>query len=350
MSYGDIRLGVVGVAGRGGTHAENAAELGAQVVAGADIDPDALARFADRYGAETHEDHEAMLDAENLDAVVVGAPNKFHEPAAVAALERDVPVLVEKPLAHTLASAERVAAAADASSAFCTVGFQNRFLNTAKALKAHVDDGRLGDIVHAEVNFARQRGFPGGGWWLDPEVGGGGALIDLGVHVLDLALYFMDFPEIVEAFGVTRSQFSGREEYAYHWGSAPAEESPVEDSAMAMLRTAEGGTVFCHAAWAHNYEQDMTIAVHGTEAGAGFDRHEDRLTLYETSTAGADQLVDAEATVEENDASQDEMAHFLDGVSAGGVPDTNTVEEGLQVQRVIDAIYRSADAGRSVEL
>ncbi|QLK25311.1 Gfo/Idh/MocA family oxidoreductase [Natrinema zhouii] len=352
-----IGVGIVGLGGMGNLHARSIRELGADVVAGADLIPEQRDQFAQEFGARTYETHDELVVDEAVDAVIVTTPNRFHEPIAVAALEAGLDVLVEKPLAHTLESAERIAETAARSPGVCMVGFHNRHAASMAMFDEQHARGRFGDLTHVEADYVRRRGVPGpGSWFTDSELAGGGSLLDIGVHALDLALYALDFPEIVEVNGVTRTTFGTSEEYADPEGfgdnwDAEAETYEVDDSVSAFIRCANGETISLEAAWATNREQSMDFKVRGTQAGAQFDIGDTDLHILEAGTAGGDHYADVNMT---GDAAvtgyseQDEQ--FLATIAAGTAPETNTVEEALTVQRVIDAIYRSSETGRATEL
>jgi predicted dehydrogenase len=354
MTYDQITAGVVGLGTQGRRHAETIADLGAEIVGGVDVAPGARESFADAFDAPAYEDHESLYDDADPDAVVITTPNKFHEPAAVDAFERNVSVLIEKPLAHTLESAERIVAAAEESAGVGMVGFKNRYCAAAEVFDAHREAGRFGDLVRVEANFLRRRGAAIGTWFADKEMAGGGALIDIGVHALDFALYLLEFPEIVEVCGSTRSDLAGREDYVdpNGWGNPErADEATfdVDDSAVALLRTADGSVITLDVAWAANRQPTREIIVRGTEAGAEMDLGGADLAINEVSAEGTDHFVDVdvEGTLERS-ALAGEDADFLDAVAAGEPPAMNTLEEGLTVQRLLDAIYRSSEAGESV--
>ena len=352
-----IGVGIVGLGGMGHLHARSMVELGADVVAGADLVEGQRTRFADEFGARTYETHEGLLEDDAVDAVVVTTPNRFHEPITIDALEAGRHVLVEKPLAHTVESAERIARTGARADGVCMVGFHNRHAASMAMFEEHHARGRFGEITHVEANYVRRRGVPGpGSWFTDTELAGGGALLDIGVHALDLALYALDFPEITEVTGATRTVFGRDESYADPEGfgdnwEAESETYEVDDSVSAFVRTAEGQTIALEAAWATNREESTEFRVRGTEGGAQFDVGDTSLEILETGTAGCDHYADVTL---EGDASvtgyteQDEA--FLRAIAAGAAPETNTVEEALTVQRVIDAIYRSSETGRATQL
>ncbi len=353
MNSGEpVRVGIVGLGNIGHYHADRLLELQADLVGGMDIKPEARRRFAEKYGVETYEDTAEMFA--EADAVIITTPNRFHEEYTVAALEAGLDVLLEKPLAHTLESAERIAAAARAADGFCMVGFNYRFANPINVIKHYQRSGRFGDVQHIEANYVRRRGIPGrGSWFTSKEVAGGGALIDIGVHAVDLALYFLDFPEVVEVTGVTRSQFGDRDDYAFveMWGEdTGAEGFNVDDSASAFIRCDDGKTVSLEVAWATNRPTNDEFIVRGTQAGARFDRDAHELTIYESSKGGTDHLSDTDIETQPNDTHKSEQQLFLAAVAAGERPGRNTVDQALAVQRVIDAIYRSSAEGRAIQL
>ena len=344
-----LRVGIVGLGGIGHHHADRLADHDVELVGGVDISGEARREFGDTYEVPTYEDDAELLTA--ADAVLITTPNRFHEQYAVAALEAGVDVLLEKPLAHTVESAERIAAAAREAEGFCMVGFNNRFAPPVELIKEFQEADRFGDLTHVEANYVRRRGIPGrGSWFTNKEVAGGGALIDIGVHAIDLALYLLDFPTVTEVSGTARSQFGTREDYAYveMWGDDVGPEGfDVDDSASAFIRTEEGQTVSLEVAWATNRPTNDEFVLRGSEAGARFDRASDDLTVFEADGAGTDHLTDAEITTQSADTHRAELGYFLDHVG-GSAPERNTVAEALTVQRVIDAIYRSAEEGTAV--
>ena len=347
-----VRVGIVGLGGIAHHHANQLESHACEIVGGVDVDESARAAFTETFGVPTEGSAEELF--ETAEAVLITTPNRFHEQYAVTALKAGCDVLLEKPLAHTLESAERIAAAAEAAEGFCMVGFNNRFAPPVEVITAAQRAGRFGDLTHVEANYVRRRGIPGrGSWFTSKAVAGGGALIDIGVHAIDLALYFLEYPSIVEVSGTTRSQFGSREDYVEvdPWGEDDGPEGfDVEDSATAFIRTAGDRTVSLDVAWATNRPTNNEFVVRGTDAGARLDRSTHELTIYETDEQGAKHDRDTEITTGETDTHGAELAYFLDHVERGETPAQNTVEEGLTVQRVIDAIYRSSERGRAVSL
>jgi len=350
---GAPRIAVVGCGGMGQKHARNAEQSGGEVVAGADIVEEARAQFGSEFGADTFEDYEAMFDAVDPDGVSITTPNAFHEPAATAAFERDIDVLVEKPLADSAEAAERMAEAEAASDAFGMVGFQRRFTPAGTVFKTYKEAGRFGEITHVEGNYVRRRGIPGvDSWFTAKELAGGGCVIDIGVHEIDFIMYLLDFPSISEVAAQTRSEFGSRADYSDpdDWGGKwgrPDTTFDVEDSASAFVRTDDDTTISLEVAWATNREPLRETAVRGTEAGAEVGGT--TLDIVETSTEGVDHYRDVEVeTGHEYDSQQRKVATFVEGVETGTAPGVSTLEEGLLTQRIIDAIYRSSERGEAI--
>ncbi|WP_058365130.1 Gfo/Idh/MocA family protein [Haloparvum sedimenti] len=348
----DVRVGIVGLGGIGHHHANRLAERGANLVGGMDIDADARTRFAEAFDAAVYEEAEHLY--EEVDAVLVTTPNRFHEEYALSALDAGLDVLLEKPLAHDLESAERIVEAAKEADGFCMVGFNNRFAEPVQVLKHEQAEGRFGDVRHVEANYVRRRGIPGrGSWFTSKGVAGGGSLIDIGVHAIDLALYFLDYPEVVEVSGVTRSAFGGRDDYTFveMWGEdAGPEGFDVDDSASAFIRGADGRTVSLEVAWATNRPTNDEFVIRGSDAGARFDRDSHDLTIFESKTGGGHHHADQHVETRENDTHATEQGVFLEAVAEGEAPTINTVEQALTVQKVIDGIYRSSEQGGAVRL
>ena len=352
MSSTSPKIGIIGLGNIGRFHADRLVDHGADIVGGVDINPDARTAFADAYATSAYEKADELFA--EAEGVVVGTPNRYHEEYATMALESNTNVLLEKPLAHTIESAEAIAEAAADSEAFVMTGFENRFANSVEVLKGFQRDGRFGTAHHVEANYIRRRGIPGrGSWFTSQASSGGGSLIDIGVHAIDLALYVLDFPEVVEVSATTRSSFGSREDYAYidMFGEdlGPGE-FDVDDSVTAFIRCANGATVSLEAAWATNRPTNHEFMLRGSDAGACFDRSEDTLKIYESGKKGTDHLADTDITTRTNDSMAAEQAAFLEAVESGTPPEMNTLEQGMVVQRVIDAIYRSSENGRAIRL
>lgn len=319
------RIGIVGLGSMGTNHASRLVDAGAEIV-GADVIGEARTTFETEFDARTYEHFGEMYDA-GLDGVVITVPNAFHEELTVAALERDIHVLVEKPLAHTLESAERITAAAADSDAFCAVGLVMRYYEAVSELLARVDEGRFGTVQHVEARYVRRNGTPTSGWFVDPELAGGGALIDVGVHVLDLAMAVLGFPDIEGVYGRVRSEQNRLD---------------VEDSASGLVRCESDQTIGLEVSWAANCDPERSIVVRGDEGGASLDIGTQTLRVFPNATDDAEPV-----STETSDWLAPEDEAFLAAVERGTPPSIGSLEQALAVQRVLDCFYRS-DGNRQV--
>jgi predicted dehydrogenase len=351
MSTQTVAVGVVGLGSMGANHASWLTDAGAKLVGGADVAAAARESFADAFDVPVYEDHEQLYDEADPDAVVVTTPNTVHEPAATAALARDIDVLCEKPLADDIDAAERIAAGAASSDGFCMVGFHNRFTPAAQLFKARQAEGVFGDVSHVEANYIRRRGIPApGSWFTDRSLSGGGALIDIGVHALDYVLYLLDFPAVADVSAEVRSQFGVRGEYADpdRWADnwdATSGTFDVEDSVSAFVTFENGTTLSLEVAWATNRRPDDAVRVRGTAAGAEMSVGGDELTVLGTGTESFDHYTDTTLSGEMGETGHPAQdAAFVEHVVAGDPPAMNTVEQAVAVQRLIDAIYDAGDA------
>lgn len=343
----EIRLGVIGL-GMGRNHVAGfQSHPRARVVAVADMNERLLNEIADRYGVEKrYTSAEDMLAKEHLDAVSIATPNKFHAPLTLAAIAAGCHVLCEKPMAMNAVEAREMLDAAQKASKRLMINFSYRFNEMSMALKQQVDAGLLGEIYFGRTVWHRRRGLPGfGGWFGQKALSGGGPLIDLGVHRLDLALWLMGYPKPVWVMGSTYQ----------HLGLALAQKQgktfDVEDLAAGMIRFENGATLMVEASWAANIKESefMETRLYGTRAGL-VQRNLDEGYRFE-----------AEIFLEKDGAHFDmklhppyppvssSYYHFVDCLVTGK-PHLATGEEGLRVMQILDALYQSAAEGRPVKI
>jgi predicted dehydrogenase len=349
----EFAVGFVGGGSIARAHAEATAALGYDLRAVADVAEGARDAFAGDYGAEPFASHAEMLDAvgDRLDAVVVAVPNRYHADVAVDCLEAGVPVLVEKPLAHTLADARRVADAARGSDAPAVVGFNMAFEPATGVVRDALAAGEFGEVYEVGVEYVRRRGVPRlGSWFTRKADSGGGPVVDLGPHVLHVALAALGFPAVEAVSATTGTRFGDRADYTYldMWGGGPTDEAAfdVEDHARALVRTA-AGPVHLDVAWASNREPRKRVRVLGDEAGATFDPNGAAVTFHSTRHGGL-----ATETVETTGANSFEREwQYVAAVVRGEREHArNTVAEGLAVQTVIEGVYESARRGAEVRV
>ena len=207
---------------------------GAELVAAANWREPSLRRLAGRYGiARTTTDWRALAADPGVDAAVVGTPNAFHAPQAVAFLEAGKHVLVEKPMARTVAEADAMVAAARRSGAFLMVAHCWRFHPDVRALRSRVEAGELGEIVKTR-GYGGHAGWGPSGWFTDPELAGGGALVDMGVHAIDTTRYLLGDPEPVRVCAAVGTRYGA---------------SAVDDDAILLLTWDNGVSSVVEAGW-----------------------------------------------------------------------------------------------------
>jgi predicted dehydrogenase len=338
-------MAVVGL-GMGAGHVEGYQKDGrAEVVALCDVDQKRLAEAGEKFGvAALFTDAQKMLRAVELDGVSIATPNKYHAPLTVAALRRGIHVLCEKPMAMNARQAQQMLVEAKRARRNLMINFSYRFSDMSCALKHQVDSGVIGDIYFGRTVWHRRRGIPGfGGWFTNKELAGGGPLIDLGVHRIDLALWLMGYPDPVTVSGATHNVI------AKDLARKARKSYSVEDLACGIVKFANGATLMVEASWAANInepEQMMTMLC-GTKGGLV---HKNVGGWYDfTAEVYTDEggylftkKLD-EATVHSPSAYSEFVSSILEKR-----PPLATGEEGLKVMKILDGIYKSAETGREV--
>jgi predicted dehydrogenase len=311
---------------------------------------DAVQETAERVGQEfgipsVYCDYRDMLDKEVLDAVVVCTPNKYHAPVTIEALGRGLHVLCEKPMALNADEGRAMLQAAHDAGKILSIGFHYRHKPNARAAKRIIEDGELGDIYMVRVSALRRRGIPSWGTFTNKEIQGGGALVDFGVHLLDLALWLMGSPRVQEVSGVT-SQRLGTRPNVNSWGPWNYEDFQVEDHAAAFLRLAGGKASQLEVSGAINIaESAENVSLSGTEAGL------DVFPLRINKPAHGMLINSTPAWMpgERENEGDVQTADFVDAVLEGRRPIV-TAAQALQVSEIVDAIYRSSVSGSAVRL
>ena len=342
-----LRVGVIGL-GMGKGHISGyRRHKAAEVVAIADPDAKRLEAVGERFKIERrYASGEAMIARENLDVVSVATPNKFHKPLTLAALKAGCHVLCEKPMAMNAREAEAMLGAARRARRRLMINFSYRFTTPAIALKKAVDSGALGGIYFGRTVWHRSRGIPGfGGWFGIKRLAGGGPLIDLGVHRLDLALWLMGYPKpawvLAGSYDHVARRLARRARKAFD----------VEDLAAGMIKFTNGALLEVEASWAANLREAelMETRLLGTEGGlVQRNLNEGYEFEGELFRDRGGKLVKAPLP-KVKPVPGGAMAHFIDCLVKGKAP-TASGEEGLTVMRLLDAIYASAARGRPVKL
>ncbi|GGH76256.1 putative dehydrogenase [Pullulanibacillus pueri] len=341
-----LRVGIIGAGGISrGAHLPNYQKCGERVnvVAIADVAKDRAVALAEEFSIpHAFGSFEEMLTEVDLDAVSVCVPNKFHAPAVIAALEAGCHVLCEKPPAMTVAEAEQMAKTAEKAGKILTYGFHYRHQPEVETLKRFTEAGELGDIYSARVHAIRRRGIPGWGVFTNKELQGGGPLIDIGVHMLDAALYLMGYPEPESVYGRTHQKLGNRKGVGL-MGDWDWENFSIEDMAIAMVTFKNGATLVLETAFAANVEKAdvMQVSLMGDKGGADVfplkiyqEKHE---TLLDVTPA----------YLPKKGGHELEVQRFVECCLNGTTP-VSVPEQGVALQKIINGIYESADTGEVV--
>jgi predicted dehydrogenase len=351
-----LRVGVIGLGFAGTAALMGFGQLPeVEVVALAGQEEERLAELGAAHGIPNLvHDYRDLLELD-LDAVSVAAPNSLHAPIVIGALDRGFHVLCEKPLARSAAEAELMVEAANRNDRVLDVVFSHRRRGDVQVVKETVDAGKLGDVYYAKAWWMRRRGIPGlGSWFVSKDTAGGGCLIDLGVHVLDMSLYLLGEPEVLTVSASTFDELGRRgigfSPRSRKTGSGNAFE--VEDLATAFLRLSNGATLQLETSWAthSSWQDDYGVALYGTEAGAEIKVNNyatmDTLRIY-TNLDG--EPVEIEPELAPMSFHAGVVRDFVDHV-LGGDWGRHRGTEGLRYARIIDACYRSAAEGRELAL
>nr|WP_115644449.1 Gfo/Idh/MocA family oxidoreductase [Leifsonia aquatica] len=329
---------------------------GVELVAIAGMEDEPRAALGEKYGVERrYRDWKELVADGDLDVVSVAVPTFLHAPIAVGALDAGIHVLSEKPIARTAAEAQTMVDAAHRAGRVLEVAFNHRRRGDIEALKAAIDEGRIGRPYHARAIWLRRSGIPAlGSWFTNREMAGGGPLIDIGVHVLDYALHLFGEPQVTAVSAVTHSELGVRG----RGGSAGGKQQvgsayEVEDLASLLLRLEGGGSIVLETSWAayRPAGDEFGITLYGTEGGAD-------LRVVDYAPAG-------ELTIFSGDGEESADVRVTAGAGRGHLAVVETFLEhvadeaswshwdgslALDRARIIDAAYASAAQGAEVRL
>ena len=350
-----IKVGIIGTGGISNAHMGGYKAMSdtVEVVAACDIDEAKLKRYAERYNIpHIYTDYNEMMAKEDLDCVSVTTWNAAHKGATIAALRGGANVLCEKPMAMNAAEAEEMLAVSKETGKLLQIGFVRRFGGDADTIRKLTKAGTMGDIYYAKATYLRRNGCPGG-WFGDKAYSGGGPLIDLGVHVIDLSRYLAGNPKPVSAFGVTYNNLgcnrAAGAEMAWEMSSKKdGYEYTVEDFASALVRFDNGFTLQVEASFNLNIPRDLgKIELFGTKSGAKIDPG---VELY-TDMAGMFVNIQPQGntTFDATNPFNAEIRGFINAAMNGGECRA-TAEDGVALMKILDAIYESAATGKSVDI
>lgn len=318
-----------------------------------DLNEERAGKAAEKYGAKkVYTDYRELLADPAVEAVSICTWNNTHAEISIAALEAGKHVLVEKPLCRTVEEAYKVQQAVEASGKLLQVGFVRRYDPNAQMLRSMVDQGVFGDIYYAKASTLRRLGNPGG-WFSDIERSGGGPLIDIGVHVIDLCWYMMGRPKAVSVSANTYRKLGNRSNVRnlsfYKAADYDAAKNTVEDLANAMIRFENGASLLIDVSFTlHAKENEAAVKLYGDKGGFEIDPE------IVIATEMSDTIVNVypqtdHKSFDVTSAFQNEIDHFIESIACGTKP-LSPVEDGVEIMKILCGIYESAAKGVEVQL
>jgi predicted dehydrogenase len=352
------RIAIIGCGGiANGKHMPSLKKLAnVEMAAFCDIVGERANQAKDKFGsneAKVYYNYKDVLNDESIEIVHVCTPNDSHAEITIAALEAGKHVMCEKPMAKTSEDARRMVEAAKRTGKKLTIGYNNRFRTDSQYLHRLCEEGELGEIYFAKAHAIRRRAVPTWGVFLDEEKQGGGPLIDIGTHALDLTLWMMNNYKPKVVLGTSYHKLSQRENAANAFGPWNPEEFTVEDSAFGMITMENGATIILESSWALNTLEidEAKCTLSGTEGGADMKNGlringEKNSKLYTT---------DIELNVggvafyngNEETAPDLEMRLWIEAIENDTEP-VVTPEQACVVSEILEAIYESAKTGKAV--
>lgn len=344
-------------------HTAGFRQAGAEIVAVADLAPCAAAKAAEAWGiSQAFESVEAMLtECPDLDGISIIVPNKFHAPLTLQCLNAGKHVFCEKPPALSAAEVLEMIVAAEASGKRLMFNFNNRARPDSQAMKAYVDAGVVGTIHSAQAKWIRRTGIPGfGGWFTTKALSGGGPLIDL-LHMIDLALYFMGYPEPAHVLANTFDSFITDKNFKGPWGIPDRADgkTDVESAAHGFVTFKTGQVLSLQVSWAEMVKrEEVSVVFQGTGAGGKVER------LFAADGLDETAIDSCELYVQENGNSVNRSVvtlacedmgriasarNFVEAIDGKAEP-LNSPVQALRLMQIIDAIYQSAASGGPVSI
>ena len=345
-----IKIAVVGVGNIANYHIQGyLADPNAELYAFCDINETQLNKMGEKYGiTRLYTDEAEMLKAlPEIDAVSVCTWNSAHAPCTIMALNAGKHVLCEKPMAMNVEEAKEMEAAAKRNGKLLMIGFVRRFGRDCRVVQDMIENDTLGEIYYAKALNLRRNGNPGG-WFGDKSRSGGGPLIDLGVHSIDLVRYLMGGPRVVSVYGATFQKLGNRPNIktSKNYLSTGAGQNDIcdcEDLATATIRFDNGAVLSVEMSFSLNIGKgEANIQLFGTKSGVKMD---DSVQLYSELNGYMTNIeLHGKTGFDFENAFKAEIANFVASVR-GEAECRNPAEDGVELMKILTAIYRSAETG-----
>lgn len=348
-----LRVAFIGAGGIAGAHMSYLAKMDdVELVAMADVSEKSMARHAETYKIAKDmcfTDYNEMLTKVQPEAVSVCTPNGMHAPASIAASKAGAHVIVEKPMAMNAKEAQAMIDAATKAKTKLVIGFQYRFGSNAQYIKKAIDAGQFGNIMYGRCQALRRRGIPNWGVFGRKDLQGGGPMIDIGVHILEVTHYVMGSPKPVAAFGNTWTYMGNKKSNVVSmWPNWDHKTYTVEDLAVGQIRFDNGAILTIESSFVAHIEKDVfNFSIMGEKAGANWEP----AAIYKDDATGymVNQTPGYLPSGSFGDHFAAKMRNFVEHVLYNK-PTTAPAEHGLMVQKMLDGIYESAAKGGEVKI
>lgn len=353
-----MKVGIIGCGGiANGKHLPAIKAVGnIEIVAVCDIIEERAIKAKEEYGTENTKvftDYKEVLKIDEIMSIYVLTPNRSHSFITVDALKAGKNVMCEKPMAINTEEAQKMLDAAKETGKILTIGYQNRYRPDSTYIKNACENGDLGEIYYGKAHAIRRRAVPTWGVFLNEYEQGGGPLIDIGTHALDLTLWMMDNYEPESVMGSTYRKLADQTQTGNAWGDWNTKEFTVEDSAMGFIKMKNGATISLEASWALNTldVDEAKTSLCGTKAGADM-KDGVRINTVKYNKQVVEKPALDEGGVAFYDGSSEkpeelEQKTFYNAVMNGGKL-VVTPEQALVVTKILEAIYKSAQTKQAV--
>ena len=354
-----VKVGIIGCGGIGqNKHMPSLHKIeNVEIVAFCDLVLERAQMCKEKYGtpdALVCTDYREVLAVEDIEVVHVLTPNREHAEISVAALKAGKHVMCENPMAKTAEGAKQMCEAAKASGKKLAIGYQHRMKPQAITAKEYIDSGALGEIYYANCYAIRRRGTPNWGVFLDAEAQGGGPIIDIATHSLDLTLYLMNNYEPEMVVGKTHKKLE-HPEAGNIWGDNGVSTTPLEEAACAFIRMKNGATIMLETSWSLNTDdpiQEGSCVLCGSKAGLSLKNNELRINKVEMGrqvvtsvdcSAGGVAFYDGASMT----PAEAEARAWIDAI-VNDTPQVVLPEQAMVVSQILEAIYVSSETGKPV--
>ena len=348
-----FRVAIIGCGGISQTHLEAYKQIPeVEIVAGVDISDDALERMETKWGLPKEalfKDWNEMLKTIKPDGVDICTPNGVHKAPAIDAANAGCHVLVEKPMAMNVAECEEMIAVAKKNNVKLTVGFQQRYTPYTDFFMNAKEAGTFGDIMFVKVQALRRRGIPNWGVFGQKELQGGGPMIDIGVHIIEAAHYFMGSPKPVAVSGNIWTYLGDKpSEVTSPWPNWDYKTYTVEDLAIGQVRFENGAIMQIESSFCAHIKEDVhNFTFMGTKGGGSWNPTE----IY--TDQGGSMVNMTPGYLPSNSDWYKLFAKKIKNWVQGAMEGTELKapgEAGLAIQKILNGIYDSAAAGKELEI